>query len=61
MTKEEESYSDEFIQHQIDYYAKHLGSGNFFDRCAISGYLHYFEGLQNARKRRLDNQAKETS
>lgn len=57
----EESYSDTFIESQIDYYRRHLGCGNFHDRNMICGLLHYFEGLRNVRQRRLSNTIKETS
>ena len=43
--------TDQFIQSQIEYYRKHLGSGNSFDRGMICGLLHYYEGLQNERRR----------
>jgi len=37
--------SKQFIESQISYYSKHLGSGNFHDRSMIVGLLHYYESL----------------
>jgi hypothetical protein len=42
-------YSDEFIASQVEYYRKHLSSGNFHDRSLISGALRRFESEQNLR------------
>jgi hypothetical protein len=35
--------SKSFIESQIDYYRRHLGYGNRFDRMTIVGLLHYYE------------------
>lgn len=43
--------TDEFIQSQIDYYRKHLLSGNSADQNLIRGALLYYERLINGRTR----------
>lgn len=46
---EEDRYSDEFVQSQIDYYAKHILSGNTSDRLRINGSLNYYRHIKNKR------------
>jgi hypothetical protein len=46
---EEDSYSNKFVQSQIDYYKKHLLSGNTGDQHRIRGSLMNYERIKNQR------------
>jgi len=46
---EEGSYSDKFVQSQIDYYTKHGLSGTAADRERINGSLNYYQHIKNKR------------
>jgi hypothetical protein len=46
---EEGSYSDKFVQSQIDYYTKHVLSGTAADRERINGSLNYYQHIKNKR------------
>ena len=46
---EEDSYSDKFVQSQIDYYKKHGLSGNNSDRLRINGALNQYQRIKNKR------------
>jgi|LakMenEpi03Aug12_release.lakeMendotaPanAssembly.Ray.scaffolds.fasta_scaffold372031_2 hypothetical protein len=46
---EEDSYSNKFVQSQIDYYKKHLLSGNTSDQHRIRGSLMNYERIKNQR------------
>lgn len=47
--KEEDNYSDEFVQSQIDYNTQHSLSGNASDRLRINGSLNYYRHIKNKR------------
>ena len=46
---EEDSYSNKFVQSQIDYYTKHGLSGTAADRERINGSLNYYQHIKNKR------------
>jgi hypothetical protein len=46
---QEDSYSDKFVQSQIDYYMKHGLSGTAADRERINGSLNYYRHIKNKR------------
>jgi hypothetical protein len=46
---EEDSYSNKFVQSQIDYYTKHGLSGTTADRERINGSLNYYQHIKNKR------------
>ena len=46
---EEDSYSDKFVQSQIDYYRKHGLSGTRADRERMNGSLNYYQHIKNKR------------
>lgn len=45
--------TDAFIDSQVEYYRRHLRCGHSRDWNQIAGLLHYYEGLQNARRKSL--------
>ena len=46
---DEDSYSNKFVQSQIDYYTKHGLSGTAADRERINGSLNYYQHIKNKR------------
>ncbi len=45
--------TDAFIDSQVEYYRRHLRCGHPRDWNQIAGLLHYYEGLQHARRKPL--------